>query len=241
MAAPALDLHLICKYSCCWIQEKWWICVYFILANFIFIAAVNIDAIVVYFWNRFLPWAILQNITSFMQNWPTASDPIVDLSCLYLTVSFGFATSLGETRLPFSEHCLGYTVLFHPSSWLSTASLIYLLQLWNYRSSINFPGSLNLLLWTFCSEFHILYIKFILYPFGNLVSPGSIHLGKFYPAQEQLMTTQSQLLQFHLGLGSMQQLRQIKYGWNYVILLYNKNTDRTSLFGISSSNINLLP
>lgn len=133
------------------------------------------------------------------------------------------------------QDCLGYTILFHLSSWLSTASLIYLLQSRNYRSFINFPGSLNLLLWTFCSEFHILYIKFILYPFGNLVSPGNIHLGEFYPAWEQLMSTQSQLLHFHLGLWSMQ-WSLIKYGWNYGILLYNKITDPTSLCGISSSN-----
>lgn len=135
-----------------------------------------------------------------------------------------------------SQHCLDYTILFHLSSWLSTAPLIYLLQLWNYKSFINFPGSLNLLLWTFCSEFHILYIKLILYPFGNLVSPGNIYLGKFYPAQKQLMTAQSQLLHFHLRLWSMQLWSLINYGWNYVILLYNKNTDRTSLFRISSSN-----
>lgn len=169
----------------------------FYISSFVFIAAVNIDVIVVYFWNRFLPWAVLQN-------WHAASDAVVELSCLYLTVSFGFATNLHETRLLFSEHCLDYTILFHLSSWIPTAPLIYLLQLWNYRSFINFPGSLNLLLWTFCSEFHILYIKFILYPFGNLVSPGNVHLGKFYPAQEQLMTTQSQLLHFHLSLWSMQ-------------------------------------
>lgn len=176
----------------------------FYISNYIFIAAVNIDVIVVYFWNRFLPWAVLQNITSFMQNWPTASYPIVQLSCLYLTVSFGFSTNLGETRLLFSEHCLDYTILFHLSPWLSAVPLIYLLQSWNYKSFINFPGSLNPLLWTLCSEFHILCIEFILYPFGNLVSPGNIHLGKFYPAQEQLMTTQSQFLHFHLKLWSMQ-------------------------------------